>query len=277
MFTTKEDKKRFVEEKIKEIKNYKTIGILQINNIPDKLIQISRNKLRDDVKFIIAKKSLLRKILEANENTKPLIDDLKGTSAILLSNEDPFKLTKAFKKYELKLAAKPNQVAPIDITINEGETSVQPGQTVTELKQAGIDVQIQKGKVVIAKSKVLIKAGSIISPAIAKALKILDVMPFKAVVEPSSFVSNGILFRRDVLNITSEQVANDVAKCFVSAFNLSLKAKIVNVYTAPIFITQAYNEAMYLGLERSIYEPGIAEKLIEKASRTAATLGSSIK
>ncbi|MGC8648626.1 MAG: 50S ribosomal protein L10 [Candidatus Micrarchaeia archaeon] len=274
---TKEDKKKFVEEKAKEIKNYKTIGILQVNNIPDRLIQTSRNKLKNNVKFIISKKSLLKKILESNENTKQLVDELNGTSAILLSNEDPLKLMKEFKKYELKLAAKPNQIAPIDIMINEGETNVQPGQTVTELKQAGIDVQIQKGKVIIAKSKVLVKSGSAISPAIAKALKLLDILPFKVVAEPSSFVSNGILFRKDILNITSEQVANDIAKGFVCAFNLSLKAGIVNVYTIPIFIARAYNEALYLGLERSIYEPGIAEKLVERASKTAATLNSNVK
>jgi len=274
---SKEDKKKFVEEKAKEIKNYKTVGVLSVNNIPDRLVQQARNKLGKEVKFITAKKSLLKRILESDERTKQLVDELNGTSAILLSNEDPFKLMKEFKKNELKLAAKPNQISPSDITVTEGETNVQPGQSVTELKQAGIDVQIQKGKVVIAKSKVVVKAGSLVSPAIAKALKILDITPFKAVVEPSGFVSDGVLFKRDVLNITAEQVAGDIAKGFMCAFDLSLKAKIVNVYTAPKLIAQAYNEALYLGLERSIYEPGIAEKLVERASRTAATLNSNVK
>ena len=59
-----------------------------------------------------------------------------------------------------------------------------PGQTVTELKAAGIDVQIQKGKVVIAKDKVLVKKGETISPGVAKALHTLEVYPFSAVVDP---------------------------------------------------------------------------------------------
>ena len=61
-----------------------------------------------------------------------------------------------------------------------------PGQTVTELKTAGIDVQIQKGKVVIAKDKMLVKKGEQMTPKVAKALHSSKYIPFNAVVEPCS-------------------------------------------------------------------------------------------
>ncbi|MCL4385676.1 MAG: 50S ribosomal protein L10 [Cyanobacteria bacterium] len=225
---SKNEKEEFVKKNVEEIKKYKTIGILQLNNIPDKLIQLSRNKLRGNVKFIIAKKTLLTRILETMDYTKPLIKELNGLSVILLSNDDPFKLAKDFRENEIKLAAKPNQIAPTDITIEEGETNLQPGQTVTELKQAGIDVQIQKGKVVIAKSKVIVKSGSIITLQIAKALKTLNILPFKVVVEPNAFVYNNMLFTKDILSITTEQLVKELSQGFMAALNISLKAKIVN-------------------------------------------------
>ncbi|MGC8572269.1 MAG: 50S ribosomal protein L10 [Candidatus Micrarchaeia archaeon] len=274
---TKEQKEEFVKKNIEELKKYKTVGILQLNNIPDKLIQLSRNKLRSEVKFIIGKKTLLTKVLEGREDTKPLIKELNGLSAILLSNEDPFKLAKEFRANELKLGAKPNQIAPMDIAIEEGETTLQPGQAVTEIKQAGIDVQIQKGKVVIAKSKVLVKAGNTISLQVAKALKTLNILPFKAVVEPTAFVYDNMLFTKDILNITTEQLVKEITEGFMAALNISIKAKIINKYTIDRFIVQAYNEAVYLGVEYSIYEPGIADKLIAKASSAASSINSMVK
>ena len=97
--------------------------------------------------------------------------------------------TRSSSQTACRLAAKPGQVSPEDVSVTAGETGIQPGQTVTDLKSAGIDVQIQKGKVVIAKDKVLVKKGEVISAKIAKALHILDILPFKAVIEPSSLLS----------------------------------------------------------------------------------------
>lgn len=249
---TKNDKIKFVSERAKLLKEYKVIGIVQLSGIPDRLLQSTKNKLRANTRFIIGRKRLLAKILESNEHAKRLAKELTATSAIILSNEDPFELYAKFKSNSLRLAAKPGQVSPEDVSVTAGETGIQPGQTVTDLKSAGVDVQIQKGKVVIAKDKVLVAKGETVSVKISKALHILDILPFKAVIEPSFLLSNGMVFSKAVLGIDAESTTRDIAICFRNALSLSLEANIINAYTINTFIEKAYMNAMHLGIERKI-------------------------
>lgn len=277
MKMNKDQKVRFVEQSKKELAKYTMVGVLPLNNIPDRLVQSSRNRMRSNVRFVIAKKNLLTRILESDARTKPLAKELTGMSAILLSNDDPFKIYQDFSATTLKLAAKPNQISPEDIEIKGGETSLQPGQTVTELKQAGIDVQIQKGKVVIAKDKILVKKGAVITPAIAKALKTLEIMPFSVTLVPHVMLSGQIMFTKQVLSISPATVTADVSKAFAQAFALSTKAGIVNAYTIRPLVEKAYWQAIALGTEGKLPIPGIIDKVVAQAALQAAALQGLVK
>ncbi len=277
MALTKDQKMKFVEQTAKELKNYKTVGVLPVNSIPDRLVQKSRNTMRDKVKFVIAKKSLLARILESDPKTKGLSAELTGMSAIVMSNEDPFTLYKGFKSNTLKLGAKPNQISPEDINIQAGETSLQPGQQVTELKLAGIDVQIQKGKVVIAKDKVLVKKGSAITSQVAKALKTLDIQPFSATIEPAVLLHGNIAFRKDVLGIDAIMVRGWVATSFASALAISMKAKLVNQYTIKPLISEAFRGAYAVALEGKVYEKEVIDRLLGIGQLQAMALNAMVK
>ncbi len=269
---TKDQKIKLVDEGVKAVKAAKVVGIVPLNAIPDRLLQKSRNGMRGTVRFITGRKSILSRILEGDAKTKPLAQELTGTSAIILSDGNPFEIYSRFKEGTIKLAAKPKQLAPEDIYISDGETTLQPGQAVTELKAAGIDVKIDKGKVVISKAKVLVKKGETISPQVAKALHSLEIQPFHATIAPSVVLSGGMLFRGDVLDISSERTAAEIAKAFSAALTLSLEAGVVNRYTVVKLITKAYRSAMALGLEAKAYDSGIVEKLLEQASVHAQAL-----
>jgi large subunit ribosomal protein L10 len=271
---TKDQKVKFVEERRKLLKKYSSIGIVQMSGIPDRLLQSTKNQLKDNTRFIMGRKSLLKKILEGEEHSKKLVDHLTETSAIILSNEDPFELYGKFKSYSIRLAAKPGQISPEDVSVVAGETSIQPGQTVTDLKSAGIDVQIQKGKVVISKDKVVVKKGEAIGLKISKALHILDILPFTAAIEPTIILSDGILFGKKALSINAESTTHDLTICFRNALNLSLEAKIINAYTINNFITEAYRNAMHLGVECKVPDSGIIEMLLATAASQAAALDS---
>ncbi|MCL4387725.1 50S ribosomal protein L10 [Candidatus Marsarchaeota archaeon] len=274
---TLEQKKKFVEEHVKLIDSYKLVGIVPLSGIPDRLLQSSRNSMRSEVKFITGKKSLLVRVLEGSKNGKELAKMLDGTCAILLSNSNPFEIYNRFASSSIKLAAKPQQIAPADIEIKGGETTLQPGQAVTELKSAGIDVKIDKGKVVISKDKVIVPKGGVISLAVAKALHTLDIMPFKASIEPSLMLSEGLRYTKDVFSINAESVSKDIANAFASALAISYEGKMVNRYTIERFIANAYNEAMALGVEGKVPDTGIMEKLVEMASLPARAPGGNVK
>lgn len=271
---SKTEKESFVREATREMSKYSTVGIINLSGIPDRLLQRTRNGMKSDVRLILGKKSMLKRVLESDHRTAILAKNLSGTSAIMLSNSDPFDIYKAFKSNEIKLAAKPKQVAPSDINIEPGETSLQPGQAVTELKQAGVDVQIQKGKVMISKGKTLVKKGETITSTAAKVLHTLGIVPFRAAIEPVAILSNGIVFTRDILDISSEKTIAELSKAFMEAYSICLETGITNEYTVRPLITRAYMQALALGIEAKVYEPGIIELLIGRASVQAAALSS---
>jgi large subunit ribosomal protein L10 len=273
----KDQKKEFVNEAKKELKKYKVLAVMHLENVPDKLVQKARNQLKGEAKFLIARKTLLAKIIESNDEAKKLLPYISGNTALILSNSDPMDIYKKISSNRLKLYAKPNQMSPSDITIDAGETTIPPGQAVTELKAAGIDVQIQKGKVVIAKTKVLVPKGSKISLNVAKALKTLDVMPFETGTSLSVILADGLLYLEDVLNITTESVVKDAASAFSAAYELSLKLNYITKYNVDIFLKKAYLEALTLGLHAKIYEPTISEKLLAEAVLQALALKEAVK
>jgi large subunit ribosomal protein L10 len=274
---SKSEKIKFVESMKKELGSYKIVGVVEFNGLPDRLVQKTKNSLKPETRFVMGRKKLLQKVLEGHPNCKQLEEGLTGTSAIVLSNEDPFVLYKRFKSNKIKLAAKPGQIAPSDVHVQSGETSVMPGQAVTELKSAGIDVQIQKGKVVIAKDKVLVKKGEPISLLAAKALHTLEVYPFSAVADPLFMSDGSMLYSRAVLGIDAETTTRMMAEAFANALAVSLKGAIINRYTINTLISRAYCNAMALGTEAKLYDSGIIEGLISMAIREAGSISGMVK
>jgi large subunit ribosomal protein L10 len=269
---SKDQKKKFVQQMSKQIKSGKSVGVIKTDGIPDKLLQSSRNKLKEGTIIIMGRKNLIIRILESDERTKPLLNELTGTSALIISDNDPFQLYAVFRDNVLRMAAKPKQIAPDDIEVKSGETNIQPGQGLTDLKNAGIDVKIDKGKVAISKDKVIVKKGEVISPQVAKALRLLEMTPFSISLLPSSLLSEGMLFQRDVLEITQGRSLSEIQIAFRSAFAIALNAGIENSYTIKPLMINAFRGAMHLGVKAKIYEPGIIEKLLANAVVEASAL-----
>ncbi|MGC8662225.1 MAG: 50S ribosomal protein L10 [Candidatus Micrarchaeia archaeon] len=272
MSMLKKEKIEFVKELKEEIKKYKTVGVMPIDALPDRLLQKIRNTERENTKIVFARKTLLLKALEGNSEISKLSEFVTKNSVIILSNKDPMALYNSISSNKLKLAAKPNQIANNDIVIEAGETSIPPGQGVTDLKTAGIDVQIQKGKVVISKSKVLVQKGVKIPVAVSKALKMLDIMPFEAVPKLSCAVYENLFFSNEVLNINTESVKADLSMAFLQAYNITLETGYVTEYNVDVLLRKAYLSAIGLGIAANIYEPGVVETLIAKAIAEAINI-----
>lgn len=272
----KAEKVEFVKRMHDNLKNYKVVGIMPLDAVPDRLVQKVKNEIKSDTQIVVTRKNLLLRVLGdgAMERLKPHVT---GTMALILSNKDPFELYKAISSNSIKLTAKPSQVSPEDIMIEAGETAIAPGQAVTDLKTAGVDVQIQKGKVVITKSKVLVVKGSKISTAVSKALKMLDVYPFEARTSVNALIFDGLLFAEDVLKVNEAYVSQEVAQCFNYANLLSSVAGIVTEHNVGEFIRKAFISALNLGVEAKVPEGEVTARLLELASFHSDSLSKLVK
>jgi large subunit ribosomal protein L10 len=277
IFMMKAEKVEFVKKLKTEIKSYKTVAVMPINSVPDRLVQRVKNELKPKARFVVARKSLIMRALDGDPKLKELERYIGSNFAIILTNMEPTELNKIIMANKTKLGAKPNQISPEDIHIEAGETTIAPGQAVTDLKTAGIDVQILKGKVVISKSKILVPKGAKITVAVSKALKMLDVMPFEAGTTLSAVMHESILFTERALGMNESVAADQLARSFAQANALTLSIGYITKYNVDNFIKKAYISALGLGLDAKIYEPEISEKLLARAVLEAAGLQSLVK
>lgn len=271
MTITKQQKAEYVAKLQKELGAAKTVAIMPLDGLPDRLLQKVRNVIQPDSRIVIARKTLIEKAM--GEQLLPkLKTGMNRNFAVVISSKEPFELYKSIHTNRLQLMAKPSQIAPQDIVIEPGDTSIAPGQTVTELKNAGIDVQIQKGKVVIAKRKVIAEQGKKISKAVANALKILEITPFEVAPKLSVAFSSDLMYGEAALGIDADYVAGELAKSFAEADMLSTSIGMVTQYNVARLIARAHGNAMAVGLEGKILEPELVNILMAGAANAASSL-----
>jgi len=163
-------KKDEVAELKKHAKEYTLIGLVDMYGIPAQQVQQIRRNLRGKAVIKVTRNTLIEHALnDIGGDAKGLTKFISGHSAMIFSNDNPFKLYKQLEKTKTKMAAKAGETAPEDIVIEKGPTSFKPGPIVGELQQAGIPAAIEGGKVKIRETKTVVKKGAVISAKLAGA------------------------------------------------------------------------------------------------------------
>lgn len=175
-----EAKKGIVKELTDLIKKKKTVLIVSIKGIPTSQFQEMTKKLRGKAIVKVPKKNLVFRAIETSEDEhiKKLEEKIQENVAVLFSDVDCFELAAELVKNKNPAKAKPGQEAPEDIEVPAGPTELVPGPAISELGAVGLQVQIDKGKLSIKESKVVVKKGQKISAAVADVLGKLDIKPF---------------------------------------------------------------------------------------------------
>ena len=180
-------KRKAIQEKIKlvqtvseELGNYPTVALIDLRKLPDALLQKVRKKVREGGGVVrILKKPVLERVLKSNKKLEHMSAECNKPMALIMTPMSPFQLYKFFETNKKRRAAKAGDVAPFDIIVPEGETDLPPGPALSELKTAGLNVQIKAGKIIIAKDSTVSKSGERITDIKAKALQKVGIMPFE--------------------------------------------------------------------------------------------------
>ncbi|MBS3070646.1 50S ribosomal protein L10 [Candidatus Micrarchaeota archaeon] len=241
---SKQEKKKLVQELKAESKAYPVVAVASIASLPSRNFGAVKKKIRGQADIVFARHTLLKMALEeARPETKELLSFLGNGGVLVFTKLPAFKLYKLFKQNKSKAAAKPGQIAPYDIIVPAGETSLAPGPVLTELKQAKIDARIQGTKVVIVKDTVVAKKGDAISDQAAKILSKLGVTPMENGIDVKAVWENGLLYKQDVLDVDEFALVESLKQAHASAVNLAVFAGIMNGTTAQIIIAKAARQA----------------------------------
>lgn len=266
-------KRSEVEEIKADIAKYALIGLVDMYGIPASQLQQIRRSLKGTAKLKMTRNTLIEHAFrEVGGDVTALENFISGHSAIIFTDENPFKLFKKLQKTKTKMAAKPGEKAPEDIVVEKGPTSFRPGPIVGELQQAGIPAAIEAGKVKIRETKTVVRKGEAINAKLADVLSKLGIKPMDVGLSLQAAFFEGSVYEPSVLAIDEEMILRQISLAGQQAFNLSVNAVIPTTETMAPIITRAVREARGLAVEASVYEKDVIDGIIGIAHRESAAL-----
>jgi large subunit ribosomal protein L10 len=271
-------KKAEIDEIKKNAEKYTLVGLVDMYGIPAAQVQQIRRSLRGKALIRVTRNTLIEHALgEIGGKMIDLSKYISGHSAMIFTNDNPFKLFKQLEKTKTKMAAKPGETAPEDIVIEKGPTNFKPGPIVGELQQAGIPAAIEGGKVKIRETKTIVKKGAVISPKVADVLIKMDIKPMDVGLILQAAFYQGDVYEPSVLAIDETAILAQISLASQQAFNLSVNAAIPTKSTITPILTKAVREARSLAVEACIYEKDVVDAIIGKAQRESIALKGIVK
>ncbi|HUS76706.1 MAG TPA: 50S ribosomal protein L10 [Methanothrix sp.] len=262
-----------VEELVEMISNSRVVGVVGVREIPADNLQQMRGSLRGNVEIRMVRNTIARRALEASApEVRPLADFIEDQTALIFSNDNPFKLSGLLEKGKQPMPIKAGARAPKDIVIEAGETSFSPGPMVGKLQAAGIPAAIKGGKVVINQKITLAKEGEVVVAKTADILKTMEIFPRNVGLELRAAYEGGLIFKAKDLSINVEAQIQELFAASAKAFGFAVEIGYATPKTVGPMLQKAQTRARALVLEAGIPVPGMMEMVLAKAAANARAI-----
>ncbi len=252
-------------------------ALVGIRGVPAAALQSMRRELRERGRPItVAPNSAIRHAIESASEERPalrpLLDQVSDQTAILTADGNPFSLYQEFRRTRSPTPARGGEIAPRDIVVPAGTTSFKPGPIVGELQHAGFPAAIEKGKVVLKRDTVIVRAGQPISREVATMLTRLEIYPLEVGLDLRAAVSRETFYPRDVLAVDLDSQRAALARAARGALGLALEIAYATRETAPALLQRAHRRAIALAVRTGYPTKETAPALLARAIREAAAV-----
>ncbi|GFO97454.1 acidic ribosomal protein P0 [groundwater metagenome] len=268
---------RWKQDEIEEIKklitSYSSVGIVGVHGIPSSQLQLMRKNLRGLADVKMCRNNLIFRALDdSSDNIKPVSKYVVDQTALLFTNENPFKLYRILEKGKTAAPIKPGGIAPKEIVVHKGPTSFPPGPIVGELQGAGIPAGIEGGKVVIRETKTVAKAGDVVNAKLASILSRLEIHPVELGLELRAVYEKGMIYESKLLAVDETKYRSDIILAVQRAFNLSINVAYPAKATIRTLLAKAASQSRNLAINAEIIMPEIIDVLLAKANAQMLSL-----
>ncbi len=222
----------------------------------------------------MSRNTLMIRALEKStkKGMKDLIEYVSGPVAFVFSEQDPFVLSKFLSENKAAAPAKGGQISPKDIVILAMNTGVAPGPFISELAGLKIPSRVKGGSIHITADTVAVKAGDVISNAMALMLSRLGIEPMELQLTLIAAYTDGEVLTADSFIIDLEALFNQVLLGHQYAVNLSVNTGIPTEETMSLIITKASIEAKSLVRTIGFFVPEMLNEFLSKANSEALAL-----
>ena len=268
---------KWKKDEIEDIKKlmgaYSSIGVVGVHGIPSSQLQLMRRNLRGMANVKMCRNNLIYRALdESPDGIKQIGKYVEDQTALLFTNENPFKLYKILEKGRTSAPIKPGGIAPKDIVVQKGPTSFPPGPIVGELQGSGIPAGIEGGKVVIRETKTVAKEGEVVNAKLASILTRLEIHPVQLGLDLRAVYEKGIIYESKMLAIDETRYIADITLAVQRAFNLSINSVYPAKATISTLLAKAASESRNLAINAEIIMPDIMDVLLAKANSQMLSL-----
>ena len=266
-------------QKLKELINsHEVVGVLDMYKLPGRQLYQMRNNFKGKATIRMSRKNLL--LNAASESNKPhlkeIIEKVEGPPALIVGNDDSFKLYKMIKSSRVKSKAKVGDRVDKEIVIPKGPTNLPPGPAISTLQKVGLKSMVQQGKIAIGADKTVLKAGDTVSDDVANVFNLLGIEPMEIGLTLVACYEKGIVYSKDVLDVDPEEYVRRLSLAIQHTINLSIEIGYITDLTARIVIQKAFREARSLCIETGIMEKEFIDEILVKAIREANALEENI-
>ena len=269
---------------------YNKLFLVNMDMVSSKQAQTVRFQLRGKGEMLMGKNTLIRKCIRSNLEDYPhlesLLEYVQGNSGFIFVKDDFAEVRKILNDNFVGAAARAGVVAPIDVKIPAGVTSLQP--TETQFFQAiNISTKITKGSIEILQDVDLIKKGRKVLPGEAALLQKMGIKPFTYGIEIVAVFEGGEVFEPSVLDITDDQllasfqagVAQAAAFCLGAGYPtlLSVPHSFLNGYKNVLAVSVAtdYTFPQAAKIKELLSDPEALARAMAAATASAAPAAAS--
>jgi len=235
----------------KLLKEYNTIFVVNVDNVGSNQMHQVRKELRGKAVILMGKNTMVRKairnIISDHPDFEKLLPIVKGNIGFVFTNEDLKEIRDAIKSNRVQAPARAGAIAPVDVFVPPGNTGMEPGQT-SFFQALGIPTKISRGTIEIVNEVHLVKLGEKVGPSEATLLNKLNISPFTYGLTVEHIYDNGNVFTPEVLDITDDDLIENLVTGIKNIAALSLEVNYPTVASVPHSLANGYKNLIAISL-----------------------------
>jgi large subunit ribosomal protein L10 len=265
-------KEKMATELNKKIKQYKTLGVIEIAGYPSESFERIKKVFRKKAEFVYANKVVIFNAL--NQAGYKLAEKVKEVKmpVLMLSNEDPFDIAREAMENSTFTKLKAGEISENEIILPSGPTPFPPGPMLSQFSSIGVKTKNEGGKISIIADTTVVKKGEKVNEKIASILSSMDIRPKELVLSIAYAYDGKTIFNKELMYTKKETYINDISRIFNAALKISVDNSIINKYSIKPIIKKIYIGVRFLSVNRNIVSSSNARDILAKAMNEANAL-----
>jgi len=245
------------------LNKYNQILIVGADNVGSNHMQSIRRNLRGKAELLMGKNTMIRKVIKGNLSQNPdletLLPHIKGNVGFVFTSGDLKAIRDEIASNRLSAPARVGSIAPCDVFLPAGNTSLDPSQT-NFMQALNIATRINKGTIEIINQVHLIKKNDKVGSSEAALLQKLEIKPFAYGLQPVLVYKEGSVFSPSVLDISDDDILQKFAFGVQRVAALSLQINVPSITAIPHYFANAYKNVLAIAIATDYSFPR-AEKI----------------